>query len=94
MRFTRVKSRFTWVYPTPWLEEADGVALAEALQSEHCRLTDLDLRCNQLGEVVGVALAVALQLERCRLTSLNFEDNDLGEANEAAIQHALSAAEV
>ena len=51
------------------------MALAAALQSEHCRLTSLDLGSNGLKRTTGVALAKALKSEHCHLTSLSLFNN-------------------
>ena len=45
--------------------------LAIALQNENCKLTSLDLDCNNLGPEGAKHLAIALPNENCKLTSLN-----------------------
>ena len=76
------------------LGEAGGIALAGAVQSEHCRLTSLNLENTQLGEAAGIAFAGAVQSEHCRLTSLDLRGNELGEDARYAIKQVLINAAV
>ena len=53
--------------------------LCNALTSVKCRLTNLNVKCNKLGDVGIMHLCNALASVNCRLTSLNVSNNQLGD---------------
>ena len=53
--------------------------LCNALTSVKCGLTNLNVRCNKLGDVGIMHLCNALTSVNCRLTSLNVSNNQLGD---------------
>ena len=53
--------------------------LCTALTSVNCRLTNLDVSYNNLGDVGIMHLCNALTSDNCRLTSLNVNENQLGD---------------
>jgi hypothetical protein len=73
------------------LEDADTHALLTTLQSEHRKLTNLNLGGNWLGSQFGLAIAAALQSEHCKLTNLDLGFNELGAEAGLAIVAALQS---
>ena len=65
--------------------------LCNALTSVNCRLTNLNVRCNKLGDVGIMHLCNALTSVNCRLTSLNVSNNQLGDNGLKHLYDALTS---
>ena len=64
--------------------------IAEGLQHENCRVTNLNLRNNNIGGAKGVVhLVRALQHENCRVTDLNLRRNKIGDVGLEHLSRAL-----
>ena len=65
--------------------------LCNALTSVKCGLTNLNVRCNKLGDVGIMHLCNALTSVNCRLTSLNVSNNQLGDNGLKHLYDALTS---
>ena len=65
--------------------------LCNALTSVNCRLTNLNVRGNKLGDVGIMHLCNALTSVNCRLTSLNVSNNQLGDNGLKHLYDALTS---
>ena len=63
--------------------------IAEGLQHENCRVTELYLAENNIGDKGTEHLVSALQHENCRVTNLDLRDNNIGDESAEHLVRAL-----
>ncbi|XP_046841840.1 NACHT, LRR and PYD domains-containing protein 3-like [Xenia sp. Carnegie-2017] len=71
--------------------DEDAKYLSEAMKTENCKLTKLDLSCNNIGVKGAKSLREALKTNNCKLTELYLDDNNIGDEGAKYFSEALKS---
>ncbi len=85
---TNTVASFTW-----YLNCTDEAVeyLSEALKSENCKLTELNLRSNKITDQGVEYLSEALKSENCKLTELSLGSNEITDQGVGYLSEALKS---